>query len=285
MSDDESKQARELLGSLLQDEPPVTIDSRELVRKGRRHTVVIRTASIGTVALTVVGVVFLTTLVRPTADDSTAIPAASSTPSACPSPAGACPMFTEDQRSHALTRALQESADKFIPAGQTAKPRPASWFGGTDSALKVIKPVNPSMLRPQWPYYASADVGNDKDGFGSLDVYISDKGTNGRCTSPSTPPLTIVRLVDCADTTLPDGTYAALSRYVGGGDGPVTSDTGYKELAVDAVRPDGTRVHVVTSNRAPATLMASAPARPTRVEPPLSSKELYTIVELPGVKY
>ncbi|MFC0114449.1 hypothetical protein [Kibdelosporangium aridum] len=283
MSDNEGKEARALLGSLLQDEPPVTIDSRELVRKGRRHTVVIRSATIGTVALAVVGVVFLTTLVRPAPDNSTALPLASAMPTPCVLPSAACPvvpMFTEDQRSRALTRALQESTDKFIPAGLTAKSPPGSWYGGGIPVLTVMKTANGALQRPQWPYFASAEVGNDRDGFGSLAVYVNDKGTDGRCTSPSAPPLRNVTLVHCADTTLPGGTKAALSRYVGRDDVPMTGNENYREVTVDAARPDGTRVHVVTTNR---TVSPYGDQR--RAEPPLSDKDLFTIVELPGVKY
>ncbi|CAM4005910.1 hypothetical protein KIPE111705_35940 [Kibdelosporangium persicum] len=279
MSDHESAQARELLSELLRDEPPVTTDSATLVRKGRRRAVIVRSAAIGGVTLGVVGAVLAATLARPEPDMSPALPVVTTT-SQTPTKMR---LFTEDDRSRRLSRALQDAKDQFIPPGLIVAAEPDTW--GVETALQVVKANTNGLLRPQWAYFASVHVGNDKDGYGSLSVHVNSTGTEGRCATPGVPPLNNDVLVECTDTTLPDGTRAAVSRYEGRSPTGFSGHESYRQLAVEAVRPDGTRIYVSATNRAPGMYMASPGAVPLRAEPPLGTADVLKIVQLPGMRF
>ncbi|MBE1467752.1 hypothetical protein [Kibdelosporangium phytohabitans] len=62
---DDRTEARDLLGLMTADEPPVATDSATLVRKARNRQVMTRSAMVGGVAMGVVEVVFFASLARP----------------------------------------------------------------------------------------------------------------------------------------------------------------------------------------------------------------------------
>ncbi|MCE7008633.1 hypothetical protein LWC34_38340 [Kibdelosporangium philippinense] len=243
----------------------MSVDAKALIHKGRRHTMIARSSVIGGVSLAVVGVVFGATLTRP---EPAEIPVATSSPPVpCRVGSPECPpvhVFTEDLRVRTLLDALR--AGRYPPAGMTAQDQ---WT--------VYRFDGPTA------YQGGVAVG-DKDGFGTLSLYINNVGGNGTCATLDRivderlgggQAIKDLWFVDCRDVTLDDGAAAAISRYEG-------RDTGYQKIAVDAAKPDGTRVRFTIDNFGPAVIKpGSTPTRPT---PPLTGDDLLKLVKQLGVK-
>lgn len=294
---DEQAEARFLLTKAIGTEPAMGLRPSSLLRRARRRAALTHGATAGGVAVGVIAaVVGMTTLAGTGQGGSgSVVGTASSTTQRADcvhlgSGAEPCaaPGFTEDDRSRALTEAVQGARKDFIPARVTAGPRVRSWPGADTEAFKFVKP-NQDL---GWPYYATAEVG-DAQGSGTVILFVGDAGTDGRCASldrgkeevvVSTPPVKIAEFVDCTDRTLTDGTLAAVSTYRGRDAGRYTGQQGYRKIVVDAVRPDGTRLHLVSDNHMspPATMTGVEATRPA---PPLDADALLKIAQIPGLKY
>nr|WP_042190164.1 hypothetical protein [Kibdelosporangium sp. MJ126-NF4]CEL19136.1 hypothetical protein [Kibdelosporangium sp. MJ126-NF4]CTQ95062.1 hypothetical protein [Kibdelosporangium sp. MJ126-NF4] len=303
---DDRTEAREILGLMIGDEPPVSTTSAALVGKARRRQVIARSAVFGGVAMGVVGMLFFTALARPGPQpaEEVSVAAQPSTRSSGGVTAREinckqdepCPEWgrEEDDRSRALTGALQQGQGQFVPAGLVVRFNKMSarpWIGGREEPFLFLHMTGDETYKGA--YLGSAYIGNDSTGFGRVGVQVNDKGTDGTCASadpaawevrnPHAQNEKTLEFVGCTDENLPGGTVAAVARYEGRNSGGYTTNAGYRKTIVFAKKPDGTRVRVDVDNAAPDSAQTGYTHTSTTV--PLTDQDIFKMIQLQGVKW
>jgi hypothetical protein len=259
----DDNEARDLLARVVGAEPPLRLSSAKLLRRAQRDNRVKRGAMFGGVAVAVAVVVAASVAAVPrpsTPDMQVADPPETSDCVA----AGRCRVYPEDEWSRALTTSIQSAREQFIPAGMTIR---------QDVSTETFGFVKLDDMTSPWPYVSTAVIG-DSQGFGTVEFRAGTGGPAARCEAVDRigngQPVGFPSLTGCSDRTLTDGTTAAVSTYQG-------SDI-YREVVVDAVRPNGTHLHLRATNTFshPATI----PANPLRLAPPLSADDLLKVARI-----
>jgi hypothetical protein len=292
MIDEDTTDARALLTRVIGDEPPMTLTSKTVLRKAHRNTAIQRSAAMAGVAAAVATVVGVTMLARSGTAPGQDIAAASApaTPMTnvltelsppCVAGTPGC-LYTKDDRSNRLSRDLNATIGTVLPKGMVIHPDPMA----VDAGQK--EPFMFGQLAGQ--YVASAQT-QDSAGIGTVSINVSRQSAPATCDAVNQPPadvpgLNVIRVpafAGCTDHTLPDGTVAAVSTYASV---PVEGrQVGRPKIVVDARKPDGTFLHLVSDTMV--LLKATdPPGKPvTRQEPPLSGDDLLRLAQLPALKY
>jgi len=283
MIDEDTTEARALFTRLMGEEPPMTLTSKTLLRKAHRATR--RSATVTGVAATVVAVVGVTMLARSGTAPEPTMALASGEPAPAPEVSfptvdtpwcipGApdCPFVTDD-RSNRLSRNVNAAIGSILPKGMTVEPLPRN----TDLGQR-----EPFLFgQHDGRYYGSART-SDSAGHGSVSINLGTQSVRGSCdTSPFQLPknaISVFRPTGCTEQTLKDGTVAVVSTYI-------TRDSTWNLIVVDAKKPDGTTVQLVSNNNTAIKFTGQPATIPTRHDPPLSKDDLLKLVQLPALKY
>lgn len=297
MIDDDTTDARALLTRVMGDEPPMTLTSRAVLRKAHRNTAIQRSAAMTGVAAVVATVVGVTVLARSgTAQEPTVAPASvvpmrtlslemmTSIPP-CSTDTPGCP-YSKDDRTRRLTQDVNAATGTVLSKGMAARPDPQAAGSGQQEPFVFWRLSSPYVPSPQ--YTATGQVG-DSAGYGTLSISVSNQPTNTTCATidearkmwetahPNMKPA--YAPTGCTDHTLQDGTVAAVTTFA------AATGTGMSMAIVNALKPDGTTLQLVSSSNAMVTLTSLSDKPTIRQDPPLSGDDLLRLAQLTALKY
>ncbi|GAB3875321.1 hypothetical protein GCM10029964_019200 [Kibdelosporangium lantanae] len=192
-------------------------------------------------------------------------------------------LYTKDDRSNRLSRDLNATIGTVLPKGMAVRPD----LMAVDAGQR-----EPFMFgRLAGLYVASADA-YDPAGHGTVSIALSNKPTPTTCAEigdpmkvPATLDLKVIPAFSttCTDHALADGTVAAVTVYTTSPE--LKSSFNWRKVMVDARKPDGTTLHLVSNNNPPIKLTDPPTHVPARPEPPLSGDDLLKLVQLPALRY